>query len=112
MDSKFVLSGSDDGNVRLWKAHASEKLGVKDNRERAHLEYAASLKERFKHMDEIRRIDRHRRTPKDIKRADKLKKEMLSARKKKEENRRKHDKKLAEKERVPERKKAIIGVAK
>lgn len=63
-------------------------------------------------MDEIRRIDRHRRTPKDIKRADKLKKEMLSARKKKEENRRKHDKKLAEKERVPERKKAIIGVAK
>jgi WD repeat and SOF domain-containing protein 1 len=27
MDSKFVLSGSDDGNVRLWKANASEKLG-------------------------------------------------------------------------------------
>ena len=27
MDAKFVLSGSDDGNIRLWKANASEKLG-------------------------------------------------------------------------------------
>lgn len=27
MDSKYVLSGSDDGNVRLWKANASEKIG-------------------------------------------------------------------------------------
>lgn len=27
MDSKFILSGSDDGNVRLWKANAAEKLG-------------------------------------------------------------------------------------
>ena len=27
MDSKYVLSGSDDGNIRLWKAKASEKLG-------------------------------------------------------------------------------------
>lgn len=27
MDSKYVLSGSDDGNIRLWKADASEKLG-------------------------------------------------------------------------------------
>lgn len=28
MDGKFVLSGSDDGNIRLWKANASEKLGA------------------------------------------------------------------------------------
>ena len=28
MDSKFVLSGSDDGNIRLWKSSASEKLGT------------------------------------------------------------------------------------
>lgn len=27
MDSKYVLSGSDDGSIRLWKAKASEKLG-------------------------------------------------------------------------------------
>ncbi len=27
MDAKFVLSGSDDGNLRIWKANASDKLG-------------------------------------------------------------------------------------
>ena len=26
-DCKFVLSGSDETNIRLWKAQASEKLG-------------------------------------------------------------------------------------
>lgn len=112
MDSKYVLSGSDDGNIRLWKARASEKLGIKNYRERAHLEYSAALKERFKHMDEIKRIDRHRHIPSDIKRADKLKKEMLAAQRRKEENRRKSNKKAAAEARVAERKKAIIGVAK
>lgn len=27
LDNKFVLSGSDEMNIRLWKANASEKLG-------------------------------------------------------------------------------------
>lgn len=27
LDNKFILSGSDDMNIRLWKANASEKLG-------------------------------------------------------------------------------------
>ncbi|KAI9021679.1 WD40-repeat-containing domain protein [Phycomyces nitens] len=112
MDSKYVLSGSDDGNIRLWKAKASEKLGVKDWREKNHLEYAAKLKERYSHMDEIKRIDRHRHTPYGVKRADSLKKEMLSAQKRKEDNRRKHSKKGTEEKKVSEREKAIIGIAK
>ena len=33
-DARFILSGSDDGNVRLWKAHASSKLGVLTTRVR------------------------------------------------------------------------------
>lgn len=28
MDSKYVMSASDDGNIRLWKSNASEKLGI------------------------------------------------------------------------------------
>ncbi|ORY93318.1 WD40-repeat-containing domain protein [Syncephalastrum racemosum] len=111
MDSKFVLSGSDDGNIRLWKTKASEKLGVKGYRERNHLEYAQSLKDRYKHMDEIKRIDRHRKVPGDIKRADRLKKTMLASQKRKEENRRKHTDQDESKP-VSERKKAIVGVAK
>ena len=27
-DNKYILSGSDEMNIRLWKADASEKLGV------------------------------------------------------------------------------------
>lgn len=27
-DNKYVLSGSDEMNIRLWKANAAEKLGV------------------------------------------------------------------------------------
>ena len=110
MDSKFVLSGSDDGNVRIWKAHASEKLGIKDRRERTHLEYMDKLKERYGHMKEIRRIDRHRNTPTEIRRADKVKKEMLQARKTKDERRRKYQ--PNKEDRKSERSKNIIGVAK
>ncbi len=28
LDNKFILSGSDEMNIRVWKANASEKLGV------------------------------------------------------------------------------------
>lgn len=28
LDNKFVLSASDEMNIRLWKANASEKLGT------------------------------------------------------------------------------------
>jgi len=26
-DNRFVMSGSDDTNIRVWKARASEKMG-------------------------------------------------------------------------------------
>lgn len=112
MDSKYVLSGSDDGNVRIWKAHASEKMGILDWREKNKMEYNDKLKERYGHMSDIRRIDKHRRTPKDIKLADKRKKEIIFAEKRKDNLRRKHSKKVDAVKRVPEREKAIIGVAK
>ena len=28
LDNKYILSGSDEMNVRVWKAQASEKIGV------------------------------------------------------------------------------------
>lgn len=58
-DARFVLSGSDDGNVRVWKARASEKLGVIDARERAAIEYRDSLKERWRFDPEVNRISRY-----------------------------------------------------
>lgn len=57
-DARFVISGSDDGNVRVWKAQASEKLGIITARERAAIEYREGLKDRWKHDQEVGRISR------------------------------------------------------
>lgn len=57
-DARFVLSGSDDGNVRVWKANASEKLGITTARERAAIEYRKSLVQRWQADTEIGKITR------------------------------------------------------
>ena len=58
MDDKYLLSGSDDGNVRIWKAKAWEKLGPKSVVEKKREEYREKLQERFKYMPELKQIDR------------------------------------------------------
>ena len=58
-DARFVLSGSDDGNVRIWKAKASDKLGIITARERAAMEYRDSLKERWRVDSEVSRVARY-----------------------------------------------------
>jgi WD repeat and SOF domain-containing protein 1 len=92
MDAKYVLSGSDDGNVRLWRANASDRAVVRTARERQKLDYQEHLKEQFKHMPEIRRIARRRHVPKPIKKAAEIKRIELDSVKKREDNRRKHSK--------------------
>ncbi|KAJ2356981.1 Protein sof1 [Coemansia sp. RSA 2611] len=107
-DNAYVLSGSDDSNVRLWRARASQRMGAKSNRERATIEYADKLKDRYKHVPDVRRVLRQRNVPTAIKRASQTKHDMLASRKRKEENERKHAK-PGSKPRVPERQKAILG---
>jgi hypothetical protein len=87
-DGTYVLSGSDDTNVRIWKAKASEQLGVVCAlltclhnitglqyrfvaielffffeqllpREKHKHAYMNALKERYKHLPEEQRIDRY-----------------------------------------------------
>ena len=92
MDSHYLLSGSDDGNIRLWKSNASEKLGILSNREKSSLHYANSVKNKFKDLPEIKRIQKHRFLPKAIASANKTKRIMLQSRKNKRENVKKHSK--------------------
>lgn len=92
-DAQYVLSGSDDGNIRLWRANASKREGIKSARQRQKLEYDDALKERYKHMPEIRRIKRHRHVPKQVKKAGEIKGEELASIKRRRENERKHSKK-------------------
>ena len=106
-DANYVLSGSDDGNIRLWRAQASKREGVKSARQRQKLEYDSALVNRYRHMPEIRRIQRHRHVPKQVKKAAEIKGEELAAIKRREENARKHSKKGYVKRRS-EREKMIL----
>ena len=107
-DSKFLLTGSDDGNIRLWRAHASKREGIKSVSHRQKLEYDEALKERYKHMPEIRRIKRHRHLPKQVKKAGEIKAEELKSLKRRQENERKHSKKSLVKRRS-EREKMVLA---
>ncbi|CAH2285734.1 DDB1- and CUL4-associated factor 13 [Pelobates cultripes] len=108
-DNKYILSGSDEMNIRLWKANASEKLGLLAPRERAALNYNQKLKEKFQHHPQIKRIARHRHLPKSIYSQIKEQRIMKEARRKKDVNRRKHSKEGS----VPlssEKKKHVVAV--
>ncbi|KAF9268797.1 WD40 repeat-like protein [Marasmius fiardii PR-910] len=107
-DARFVLSGSDDGNVRIWKAKASDKLGVVTARERASMEYRSSLVNRWKFDKEVGKIARTRHLPKPVYSASKLKTTMLEARRVKEERRRKHTRSGESKPKA-ERKKVVVA---
>ncbi|XP_065875269.1 uncharacterized protein [Euphorbia lathyris] len=89
-DATYVLSGSDDTNLRLWKAKASEQLGVLHPRERRRHEYHEALKKRYKHLPEVNRIIRHRHLPKPIYKAAALRRMVTDAEKRKEDRRKAH----------------------
>ena len=50
---RYILSGSDEMNIRLWKARASEKLGIMKDRERTAFDYAEKLKEKYAHHPQV-----------------------------------------------------------
>lgn len=117
LDARFILTGSDDGNVRLWKSRASEKLGILSSKELQAREYREALKNKWggtsttpsgAGVGEITQIAKQRRVPKAIKGAQKLKRTMLEAQRVKEERRRKHTKKGNTKPKAA-RKEAILG---
>jgi WD repeat and SOF domain-containing protein 1 len=103
----FVLSASDDGNVRIWKTNASQKLGPISTKERAAMEYRQKLVEQWSSEKHVRQIAERRHLPASVHNTQKLKREMLEARKVKEDRRRKHTRAGKEKPKA-ERKKAIL----
>ncbi|MQL80841.1 hypothetical protein Taro_013298 [Colocasia esculenta] len=89
-DGTYIISGSDDTNLRLWKAKASEQLGVILPRERKKQEYLDAVKERYKHLPEVKRIVRHRHLPKPIYKAATMRRTMIETERKKEKRRKAH----------------------
>jgi len=103
-DSKFVISGSDDTNVRLWKSDPSEQLQVLLPREKRKVNYQNKLISRYSNFPEIRRINRHQHVPKFILNASRQKQIIKQSIKRKEQNLRKHSS-AGKVPYVPERKK-------
>ena len=66
LDDKYIISGSDEMNIRIWKARASEKLGILRPREKLALNYNEALKAKYAAHPQISRIKRHRHVPKYI----------------------------------------------
>jgi len=91
-DSRFVLSGSEDTNIRVWKAKSDQKLGMQTPREKRSEAYRETLKTKFSKMPEISRIKRHRHVPKMVKTVSEKRRIIRESKGRKEENRRKHSK--------------------
>lgn len=67
MDNTYVISGSDDTNIRLWKARSNEKLGQLLPREESAMQYREALIKKYQHLPEVKKIHRSRKIPKVIK---------------------------------------------
>ena len=50
LDNRYILSGSDETNIRIWKAVASEKLGKVNERKVAWCVVASGLEHRKQAM--------------------------------------------------------------
>ena len=106
-DNKYIISGSDDTNVRLWKARASEKIGQTTAREEKSMQYRKTLIKKYQHMPEVARIHTARRPPKIIKKLTATAQLQKESQQRKQENRSRYDKK-GENQFQSERKKIVI----
>jgi WD repeat and SOF domain-containing protein 1 len=106
-DTEYVLSGSDDTNIRIWKSHASESVGIDSSREERKKNYMNSLKKRFAHMPEIRRIVHDKKVPKSIKKAKAIMHIQKQSEHRKTENRI-NNSKPGEVTLAPEKKKTVV----
>ena len=60
-DSKYIISGSADGAIRLWKSQRSMPLRKINQRQKQAIEYNQRLKEKYGHMHEIGTIWKFRK---------------------------------------------------
>lgn len=108
LDNRYVFSGSDEMNVRMWKANASEKLGVIRPRERVNFNYQEALKQKYAAHPQIKRIARHRQVPRHVLNAQKKMRTVKEKEQVKEANVRKHTKKSKKVPYVSEKKKHVL----
>lgn len=92
MDSRYIFSGSDDGNLRLWRANASTRQGVTSPsfRQQSSRRYNDALVEKFGQLPDLQRISRSRHVPKAIKVAQRERRIIETSKKRRLDNKRTH----------------------
>lgn len=108
LDGAYVVSGSDDGDVRVWKNERSRPVKPLFYSERTKVLTSEKLIERYRHVDEVRKIAMKRHVPSHVKFITATKTIMKESQKRKEENVRRHTKPENLPDRIPERKKNIV----
>ena len=106
-NARFVLSASDDAIVRLWKAQAARPLAQMVPRAQRKMNYVHKLKQRYKHVPELKRIANHRQLPRVIRKQREEAKVIKASQERKHANRARHAKPGAV-VKPAERKKAIV----
>eukprot|EP00347_Sterkiella_histriomuscorum_P000212 403376755 len=106
MDNNFIFSGSEDTNIRVWKAHAGDPMKPLLPREKEKLAYNEKLKKKYKYNSEVKRILRHRHLPKFIVKKKRVKQIQKISKHKKMENVRSNNR-IQDAPYIPERKKDL-----
>lgn len=91
-DNRYIYNGSDEMNIRLWKANASEKLGALRPREKMAKRQNDALKEKFAAHPQVKRIANHRQVPKKVYNDQRKQDASRQKEVRKEDNRRRHSK--------------------
>ena len=89
LDNTFIYSGSEDANVRIWKADAAKPLRQLRGAEQGQFEYMQSLKERHQYTPDVHKILRARKTPKAVRKLQLLRKSLQTREAVKEMSRKK-----------------------
>ena len=109
MDSKFIVSGSEDTNIRIWKSNASYSLKPLLPKEKEKIAYSNSLKKKYAYNKEVSRILRHKHVPKLIKKKHQIRHIQTESKTRKEKNVRENSK-PGSLPYIAERKKKIDGI--
>lgn len=90
LDGAYIVSGSDDGDVRVWKSERSRPVKPLFYAERQKLQVSGKLIERYRHIDEVRKIALKRHVPAHVKSMQTTKSIMKKSQRRKEENIQRH----------------------
>lgn len=108
LDAAYVISGSDDGDVRVWKNERSRPLKPLFRAEKEKILASERLIDRYRGIDEVRKIAHKRHLPAHVKSMQATKSIMKKSQERKEENVRRHLSKAKRPKRVPRGKQNIV----